>query len=330
MDGLDLPPSLIDVLDGLHRETTGLAIASSLRRLLQQAQSPLSLVRRDAYGSLATSLDAYLSDPARAAAVLPALGRVWPELLQSIAMGLRQAPSTRSTTASPRGQPSGSSPLQAAGVAGGGTSYRAVTTAELSSMVLVLELACLLALQARQSSLEAGLLPLLLAQLPAAPPDLACACLDACLAIQLRSPAAFVSFSGQQGVQQVCRLMRDGATPEPVRAHAVQFLNLLLTQLVPDLLPPDALPPPSPSPATPGASAPTPRARLRPAPTEGQPEQQAAVIAGLAGAKEAVAEILGREARAMLLRRVSLADGTAEQKLGQLSNALTLFIESDA
>jgi hypothetical protein len=69
---------------------------------------------------------------------------------------------------------------------------------------------------------------------------------------------------------------------------------------------------------------------LRPAPTEGQPEQQAAVIAGLAGAKEAVAEILGREARAMLLRRVSLADGTAEQKLGQLSNALTLFIESDA
>jgi hypothetical protein len=180
---------------------------------------------------LATSLDAYLSDPARAAAVLPALGRVWPELLQSIAMGLRQAPSTRSTTASPRGQPSGSSPLQATGVAGGGTSYRAVTTAELSSMVLVLELACLLALQARQTSLEAGLLPLLLAQLPAAPPDLACACLDACLAIQLRSPAAFVSFSGQQGVQQVCRLMRDGATPEPVRAHAVQFLNLLLTQV---------------------------------------------------------------------------------------------------
>jgi hypothetical protein len=31
----------------------------------------------------------------------------------------------------------------------------------------------------------------------------------------------------------------------------------------------------------------------------------------------------------MLLRRVSLADATAEQKLGQLSSALTLFIESD-
>lgn len=32
----------------------------------------------------------------------------------------------------------------------------------------------------------------------------------------------------------------------------------------------------------------------------------------------------------MLLRRVSLADGGAEAKLGQLASALTLFIESDA
>jgi hypothetical protein len=54
------------------------------------------------------------------------------------------------------------------------------------------------------------------------------------------------------------------------------------------------------------------------------------VVAGLDAAREAVAATLGREARAMLLRRVSLADASAEQKLGQLSSALTLFIESDA
>jgi hypothetical protein len=47
------------------------------------AQSPLSLVRQDAYASLAASLDGYLRDPAKAAAVLPALGRVWPELCRA-------------------------------------------------------------------------------------------------------------------------------------------------------------------------------------------------------------------------------------------------------
>ena len=30
---------------------------------------------------------------------------------------------------------------------------------------------------------------------------------------------------------QVCQLLRDRVTPEPVRGQAVQFLNLLLTQV---------------------------------------------------------------------------------------------------
>lgn len=58
-------------------------------------------------------------------------------------------------------------------------------------------------LQARRSSLDAGMLPLLLAQLPAAPPELACVAMDALLAVQLRHPAAFVSFAEQGGVGQV-------------------------------------------------------------------------------------------------------------------------------
>lgn len=111
-----------------------------------------------------------------------------------------------------------------------------------------------------------------------------------------------------------------------------------MTQLAPELLPPDAVPPtPSPAPAaSPALRSPAPAAtpggtaRRGPSPTEGQPDLQAAVLAGLESAKEEVAEVLGREARAMLLRRVSLADVTAEAKLGQLASALTLFIESDA
>lgn len=107
------------------------------------AQSPLSLVRQDAYASLAASLDAYLRDPLRAAAVLPALGAVWPELLQSIALGLRQAP-----TGAGLGVGASPGPSPSPGSAGGGAvSYRSVSHGELTCMVRVLELACLLALQ---------------------------------------------------------------------------------------------------------------------------------------------------------------------------------------
>lgn len=164
-------------------------------------QSPLSLVRQDAYSGLAASLDGHLGDPARAPAVLPALARIWPQLLQAIAMGLRQAPHSRP------GSVIQSRPGNAADCAGTPTapsvSYRGITPSELTSMVHVLELACLLAPQARQASLATGLLPLLLAQLPGAQPQLATACLDALLALQLRSPAAFVAFAEQRGVQQV-------------------------------------------------------------------------------------------------------------------------------
>lgn len=101
-------------------------------------------------------------------------------------------------------------------------------------------------------------------------------------------------------------------------------------QLVPDLLPPDARPPPSPAlTSTPRPGPPTP-GPAGPAPCEGQPEATAAVLAALEGAKSAVTEVLGREVWSMLQRRISLSDISAEAKLGQLSSALTLFIESDA
>lgn len=110
-------------------------------------------------------------------------------------MGLRQAPT------GPRAE--SPAPSSAAAAPSPRLSYRAITAAELTAMVHVLELACLLAEQARAAALAAGLLPLLLAQLPAAPPGLATACLDALLALQLRHPPAFVAFAEQQGVQQV-------------------------------------------------------------------------------------------------------------------------------
>jgi hypothetical protein len=160
--------------------------------------------------TLAASLDALLSDSNRASAVLPALARIWPELLQSIAMGLRQAPASQRSPYSPAGSPG--RPLWSPGGGSGSAAapHRAVAPTELAAMVRVLELACLLAAQARQASLAAGLLPLLLAQLPAAPPELACACLDACLAVQLRCPPAFAAFTELRGIEQVRRMADDG------------------------------------------------------------------------------------------------------------------------
>ncbi len=93
----------------------------------------------------------------------------------------------------------------------------------------------------------------------------------------------------------------------PAKA-ALPFAHMSL-QLVPELLPPDALPPtPSPAPLSPAPRSPAPGpsssdADAAPAgsPTDGQPELQAAVAEGLEAAKDAVATVLGREARAMLL-----------------------------
>ena len=57
------------------------------------------------------------------------------------------------------------------------------------------------------------------------------------------------------------------------------------------------------------------------------PLPQAAAWKALAGAREAVAAALGREARAMLLRRIPLDDPSAERKLGDLASAMSIFVE---
>ena len=83
--------------------------------------------------------------------MLPALGAVWPDLLQSIAMGLRQAPTGRSSSGGGGTPGGGGAPAPA-------VSYRAITAAELTSMVHVLELGCLLALQVRRLAFRDALL----------------------------------------------------------------------------------------------------------------------------------------------------------------------------
>lgn len=113
--------------------------------------------------------------------------------------------------------------------------------------------------------------------------------------------------NGRQRPSQRSSLRRCGPLTSWIKTASLSCLHL---QLAPELLPPDALPPtPSPAPLSPAPRSPAPGAggttdgEAAPAssPTDGQPELQAAVAAGLEAAKDAVATVLGREARAMLL-----------------------------
>lgn len=128
---------------------------------------------------------------------------------------------------------------------------------------------------------------LLLQRLAAATPVLACSCFDTLMSVQHQQPPAFSEFVRQRGVEQVCEVLRHGG--DRVRAHAARFLNLLLTHLAPALR------------------------------GEGVEEDVAA-------SGRSVQSVLGREASAMLHRKVDLADAQAEGKLSQLANALQFFM----
>ncbi|RMZ53468.1 hypothetical protein APUTEX25_003290 [Auxenochlorella protothecoides] len=166
-------------------------------------------------------------------------------------------------------------------------SQREVSEPELVSLLSVLQAACLFQPDTQRAACEAGIIQLLLQRLAAATPVLACSCFDTLMSVQHQQPSAFSEFVRQRGVEQVCEVLRHGG--DRVRAHAARFLNLLLTHLAPALR------------------------------GEGVEEDVAA-------SGRSVQSVLGREASAMLHRKVDLADAQAEGKLSQLANALQFFM----
>lgn len=162
----------------------------------------------------------------------------------------------------------------------------------------------------------------LLQQLHCPAPTLQCASLDALLAMQIHQPPAFVAFTEAGGVELVARLLKAATTSDPVRGRAVRTLNLLLTQVVPTLLPGA-----TGTVATQGSAAAAMPAGEQAMP-EGLDEQQAQVWQSLQAATQSVGELLGREARAMLLRRFCLGEPQSEGKLDQLTHGIMLFVET--
>lgn len=165
--------------------------------------------------------------------------------------------------------------------------HRDVTEPELVAVLAVLQIACLYDPGTQRAACERGVLSLLLRRLPGGSPALACACFDTLMSIQHGQPAAFALLVRERGIEQVCEVLRRGS--DRVRAHAARFLNLLLTHLAPAL--------------------------------RGPSTEEDIVLAA-----QGVIGVLGREASAMLHRRVDLADVQAEAKLAQLSNALQFFM----
>lgn len=201
---------------------------------------------------------------------------------------------------------------------------------------------------AKQSLCDNDIIRLFLQRLPMAQPALACACLDTLLSLQLNFPPAFRQLVELRGIQQasglelralspaalahvgmcsgcqatrwpcpgplhsgccppatlqVSELIQNPATPDKVKAWGARFLNLILTHLAPALLEESPL-----------------------VPSDGGSSSREAVQQSLEAAKKGVEEVLGRDAAALLMRKVSLQEGAAESKLEQLGQALSFFL----
>eukprot|EP00887_Chlorella_sp_A99_P005160 scaffold40.g5160.t1 len=276
-------PSLLSALDdSLQRDAVCLELRSSLKKLMEQATSPLSAIRQEAWAGMLALLERALADGTQSAlrldALLCALRLEWPLLLTRLHEALGAAP-----------PPAAAAPaaLLAAAVS------RPPSAGELARAVQLLQICCLLHPPARLDCTS--------------------------LLLKTHCPPGFLAFCGGGGVERMAALLLEKSTPDRVRARAVRALNLLLNQLAPALLSSDAAPAGATTPAA-GAAATAP-------PPPGLDEEGAAVWAALAGAREALGAALGREARSMLLKRISLDDPQAEARFEQLAHAMQLFTD---
>lgn len=121
---------------------------------------------------------------------------------------------------------------------------------------------------------------------------------------------------------QVSRLIHNPATPDKVRSWGARFLNLTLTHLAPALVEAAAAEGDSSGAAGSGEAA-----AEGSGDDDGVPEaSRPTVVQSLEAARQGVEEVLGADAAALLMRKVSLSEHQAESKLEQLGQALSFFL----
>ncbi|GAB4814796.1 hypothetical protein N2152v2_001842 [Parachlorella kessleri] len=155
----------------------------------------------------------------------------------------------------------------------------------------------------------------LVALLSVVQPQLACACLDTLLSLQVNYPPAFQMLVQNDGPQQVSALLQSPTAADKVRSWGARFLNLLMTHVAPSLVGAANSSEVSGSQGTEAA-----------AEADGVPNGLS-MQQSLEAARAGVEEVLGRDAAALLMRKVNLQEGQAEMKLEQLGQALSFFLQ---
>ena len=117
---------------------------------------------------------------------------------------------------------------------------------------------------------------------------------------------------------QVSALLQSPTAADKVRSWGARFLNLLMTHVAPSLA---AAAVPANSSEASGT-----RGTEAAAEADGVPNGLS-MQQSLEAARAGVEEVLGRDAAALLMRRVNLQEGQAEMKLEQLGQALSFFLQ---
>jgi hypothetical protein len=255
---------------------------------VKQAQSPLSFIRLDAYVGISNFIETNLDTASKRMPMIASLTRH----SQGIAIA---ATAALDNSSSPPGKGAHSN-------SNSRREEREVTESELIALLSVLQASCLLSHASKSAALAVGAPAAILRRLPTChtAPKLANALLDTLLAIQLDHSDAFKHIIGPlKGIRLCCSLILDKETCDGVKAHSARFLNIVLSQIGPALTERDE-----------------------------NTAHMAESAAALMSAQEAVGEMLGRDIRSILTRKINLADADAEQKLDQLAGALSLFVQT--
>ncbi|KAK9807196.1 hypothetical protein WJX73_006749 [Symbiochloris irregularis] len=110
-----------------------------------------------------------------------------------------------------------------------------VSEAEQTEAMKVLQALCIIHRASKDAAGKAGIVEVLVNRLRRCSTAAATnACLDGLLALMLDNDPNQARFVQLQGIEKMCLLLREDNVPPTVRKRAAEYLNLLLTQVLPE------------------------------------------------------------------------------------------------
>jgi hypothetical protein len=331
-----------------------------MRSNFQQAQSPLSIVRLKAYLSISSLIKTCLDHAPAADAIVPAIDKHAQSMAVAATAALQER--IKSPSKGERGAVHNNNK----------NTNREVTDEELVAILSVLQVSCLLSKNTRRAVMAVGAIPALVSRLVPAnnyntptclpPAEVTCRCLDVLIAIASQDADAHQQLcTGSRGqlqcIHSICTLLKLPGASDKVKTHAARALNLMLTHIpagltggggggvVMGMNNSSDTPGTGSSSSNSGNGNPTPTTvtSINNSNNSSQQQQQqqqqqvssaivAQVNAATMAAQQIVGEMLGKESKSMISRKISLINSmpeATEEKIIQLANALSIFIDSD-